>query len=500
MRSTRAIALSAVLGLASFFAPAAVRAERALDVWMSWQKAYSAEEMLSNILSSGAVIASPSLEPDYRFHWVRDGALTLDVVRELKERSASPVERERALRLLWAFAEFSRRNQLTPNPSGPADGLGLGEPKFHLDGSAYNAPWGRPQNDGPALRASTLIRFAHRLLDQGREADVRARLYDPTLPSGTVIKADLEFVSHQWRAPSFDLWEEVSGTHFYTRLVQRAALVKGAALATRLGDFGAAHWYRSQAKAIEDQLSRHWDSRRQQITATLDRNDGIDYKSSGLDIAVVLAVLHADSRGIGQGYDLRSRSREPAAYTVHDPRVLATAQKIDEAFHHIYRINSRTTDGEGLQLGTAIGRYPEDRYSGVSTSSQGNPWFLATTAMAELCYRVANAIERDHFVKVTAASARFFNPIPAISLLGGVQSGETLRQGRDARFSALVRGLREKGDAYMRRVRLHADPRGPLSEQFNRDSGYMQSAEELTWSHAALLTSAWARSASVASE
>src|SRR5688500_16671266 len=30
----------------------------------------------------------------------------------------------------------------------------LGEPKFQADGSAFNDPWGRPQNDGPAIRAT----------------------------------------------------------------------------------------------------------------------------------------------------------------------------------------------------------------------------------------------------------------------------------------------------------------------------------------------------------
>ena len=34
---------------------------------------------------------------------------------------------------------------------------GLGEPKINIDGSPYNEPWGRPQNDGPALRGINMI-------------------------------------------------------------------------------------------------------------------------------------------------------------------------------------------------------------------------------------------------------------------------------------------------------------------------------------------------------
>lgn len=461
--------------------------DRALDVWLGWQSGQSRAGMLKNVLPTGAVIASPSTSPDYRFHWVRDGAITMDTIRELRGRSSDAIEQARLLQLLWSYAEFSRRNQLTPNPSGPADGLGMGEPKFNLDGSAYNEPWGRPQNDGPALRASTLIRLAHELIDQGREAEVRERLYNPHQKWSTVIKSDLEFVSHHWRDSSFDLWEEVRGAHFYTRLVQRRALLEGAGLAERLGDEPAARWYRSQASLLESALSRHWDTHRQQIDATRDRDEGINYKSSGLDVAVILGVLHATPRG------LSGDSSEDLFFQASDPRVLATVQKIEEAFRTIYPINSRPTDPEGLPMGTAIGRYPEDRYSGESTSSQGNPWFLATAALAEHSYRTASELKRARLLTITATSARFYNRLPAVMLLGGVRASDKLRMGRDPRFTAIIRGLQERGDALLRRIKYHGDPSGELSEQFNRDNGYMQSARALTWSHAGLLTAVWAR-------
>lgn len=35
-----------------------------------------------------------------------------------------------------------------------------------------------------------------------------------------VIKADLDFVATNWNSSGFDLWEEVYGAHFYTRLVR----------------------------------------------------------------------------------------------------------------------------------------------------------------------------------------------------------------------------------------------------------------------------------------
>lgn len=51
--------------------------------------------------------------------------------------------------------------QTVSNPSGDLSdgGLGLGEPHFLVDMTAYTGSWGRPQRDGPALRATALIDF-----------------------------------------------------------------------------------------------------------------------------------------------------------------------------------------------------------------------------------------------------------------------------------------------------------------------------------------------------
>ena len=42
----------------------------------------------------------------------------------------------------------------------------------------------------------------------------------------------------------------------------------------------------------------------------------------------------------------------------------------------------------------------------------------------------------------------------------------------------------------LRRVRYHAGGDGSLSEEFNRETGMMESASNLTWSYAALLSAA----------
>jgi glucoamylase len=56
--------------------------------------------------------------------------------------------------------------QTVSNPSGDLSdgGLGLGEPKFNIDETAFTGAWGRPQRDGPALRATALIDFGEWLI------------------------------------------------------------------------------------------------------------------------------------------------------------------------------------------------------------------------------------------------------------------------------------------------------------------------------------------------
>jgi glucoamylase len=377
-----------------------------LDAWIASERPIALQKLKASISppgsAKGAVVASP--DSIYYFHWVRDAALSLDALQ--REVPASTT--------LFDFARFSRLNQLTETRSGDRS---LGEPKFFVDGSAYWGDWGRPQDDSPASRALTLIRFARSLLSQNRIEEVR-QLYDGKLPTSSVIKADLEYVSKHWRETSFDLWEEVRGLHFYTQMVQRRSLIEGAALARQLGDDGAADWYARQSREMESSISEFWNGNLKVIVPTRHRDAGIDYKNSGLDSAVVLGVLHA------LGTD--------RFFSPSDPRVVATIEAIEKSFQSLYPIN-RNKKADGI----AIGRYPEDRYVG------GNPWFLTTAALAEYYYR---------------------------------------------------RGLKERGDAYLSRIRFHADPDGSLSEQFDKFSGKMTSVNDLTWSYAAFLTAVQARS------
>ncbi len=57
--------------------------------------------------------------------------------------------------------------QTVSNPSGGLSSGGLGEPKFNVDQTAFTGAWGRPQRDGPALRATALITYSKWLINNG---------------------------------------------------------------------------------------------------------------------------------------------------------------------------------------------------------------------------------------------------------------------------------------------------------------------------------------------
>jgi glucoamylase len=438
-----------------------------LDAWLADERAIALQKMEANISPAGAVpgtvAASPSrANPDYWYNWRRDAALTMRRIVALYESSSDPAAKAKYLKMLTDYAAFVRREQTVPGPAG------IGEPKYGMDGKPFTGPWGRPQDDGPAEEAGTLIELARAFIQEGR-TDLAAALWGDAT-SG--IKADLEYVSHHWQKTSFGVWEEVKSHHLDTQVAQRDALREGAWLALELGDDGAADWYDAQAAAIDAALDRYWDAAKGYLDSSLDQDGGLQGKGSGLDSAVILAAIH---RLPVDGEALTADESE--AFSVTDPRILATDEALRSRFRTEYPINERPG-----APGVAIGRYPEDRYFG------GNPWPLLTAAFAQLDYMAAAEYIAGGKIAVTAADAGFWS-----DLLGrSVPAGTTWSSG-GAGFEAAIRALKADGDAELACVRLHANADGSLSEQMDRNSGYMTSARDLTWNYAALLSALSAR-------
>lgn len=373
----------------------------------------------------GAIIAAKTRSnPNYYYHWVRDAGITIESL--LKTYPMLSQSQKNILTKEFAdYLSFSSKIQNTYTLSD------LGEPKFNVDGSPFNDKWGRPQNDSPAMRAISLIDWANILISEGKISFVKANMYKSQMPALSPIKMDLEYVSHHWSDPSYDLWEEVKGTHFYTLMIERRALIEGADLANKLGDASAAVWYSQQAKEIEHVLQRFWDPEKGYIVETLDIVEGYTYKSSNLDVAVILGLIQG---GMDDGF-----------LDWDDPRVLATMKKTIDVFSDLYPIN-RDVKIPGI----AIGRYPEDKYNGANFNG-GNPWPLCTLAIAEGLYRYAHVLMIKN------------QPKKAEQVIA-------------------------MADQFIERVHYHAYKDGSLSEQMDKNTGFMTSAEDLTWNYAAMLS------------
>jgi glucoamylase len=384
-------------------------ANLSITQWSGQQQIYSTEKMLQNMAPArglpGATIASPEQAvTDYYYHWVRDSALTYMTVHRLYEESSGS-QKAMYLRRFLDFVDFSALIQTTSN---------LGKPKFEVNGQPYTAPWCEPQYDGPALRAITMMAFAQTLTKEGHGDIVRTKI----LP---VLTKDIAIVKSAWRNTSCDLWEEIYGDHFYTRMVQRRAMFEAEKIANLINqDAGS---LQSEVQAISAEILKHWDAQKGYFVATLNRTDGLSYKTSNLDASIVLAVLH--------GYT------DDGFLPLLDARVASSVQAVLHGFT-FYGVN-KTCQG----LGPAIGRYPEDVYFG------GNPWVLLTAATSQYFYRAYL---------------------------------EAIEKGDKSASLYLVQAEQE-----LARVKYHAPNDGAFAEQIDRNTGYMISARDLTWSHTEVL-------------
>ena len=445
-----------------------------LDGWLALERGIALQKMEANIsppgAAPGAVAASPSHhDPDYFFHWRRDAALTMQEVVTLYSQASDPDEKAHFFKMLTDYASFVRKTQAAASLTG------LGEPKFNMDGSPFNGPWGRPQDDAPAEEASTLIYFASVVLKEGNK-DLAVQLYGNFVGGA---KGDLEYVSHHWGETSFDVWEEVKAHHFDSETAQRASLLEGAWLASQLKDEGAPQWYRAQAAQLTTEMGRHWDPEKGYLVSALDQDGGLQGKNSGLDSAVILAAIHR--RPIDE--QIMSPA-DAASFSVTDKRVLATAQALKVRFKAEYAINGRP--GEP---GVAIGRYPEDNYFG------GNPWALLTAAFAQLNYMAGSEYIRRGEITVEVEDLSFFRDLlPNEADKSALRSGLVLKKGEPL-FEKIIDGLKILGDSFMAEVRAHANPDGSLSEQIDKNSGAMTSAKDLTWNYASVLSALQARDA-----
>ncbi len=231
--------------------------------------------------------------------------------------------------------------QTVSNPSGtflPA-GLGLGEPKFQVDGARFNGAWGRPQRDGPALRAISLMTYSKWLIQCGQSSKAKTIIWP-------IIANDLSYVGEYWNQTGFDLWEETLGSSFFTIQNQYRALVEGAQLAQtlRVTCTGCI-----QAPELLCFLQSFWNGN---FTVS---NINIDNGRTGLDGNSILGSISI--------FDIDAECDSPSLQPCHS-KSLANFKVLIDTFRETYTINNGIPKGQGI----AVGRYAEDIYQG------GNPW------------------------------------------------------------------------------------------------------------------------------
>ncbi|KAL1408244.1 glycoside hydrolase 15 protein [Vanrija albida] len=472
-----------------------------LDRWVRVEQRVAWTRTLDNIgaaagASDGIVVASPSKGetsdvPNYFFTWTRDSALTVSsllpalvpdaYLRPWEDSNTTAARKENRTNppvedVLRSYVHAEEMIQAQSNPSGDLWTGGLSEPKFNVDYSPYTGDWGRPQRDGPALRALSLIPYANYLLDRGTKEDVEyvtTHLYNPKayrVAARSVIKNDLEEVSNTWNRPGFDLWEELNGYHLWGEAVTRRALQAGAKLAYRLGDGGAGAFYASQAKLIEGGLPRYFSNWDQVWLANFPPSRA----RSGLDSATLLSAIHAGSRGVDD---------EPYELSPAHATVLGTVQAYIKSFDGLYEVNA----GRNWTEGWLVGRYAEDVYDGVG-ESQGHPWFICTHSVAHVLLLAHNSFVDAGRIPLDSHTQAFWNDL--------LRVGDTPAEGSwtagSGEFARATNALSDTAEAFMEKASLHV-AKGRMSEQIDRDTGAQRGAHDLTWSYASFLDLARAR-------
>ncbi len=425
--------------------------------------------------------------------WVRDGALmTNELLRQLSggydlpllEKSGGFTPPPPSADRDWIIKQFKGYMEFTRKTQDDAGLDNLGEPRFDFSGKKYQGPWGRPQNDGPALRALTLIGFSRWLiLSQSPEAEsLLPQLYkaEPFDKLTSLVKRDLEYVSKHLNDRSVEIWEESSGHHFYALLVQAQALMEGADLARRLKDPGAAQVYQKAAEQALSMLETFKNKDRNQIDVSHDHQEKYP-KPSELDVQVILAANHTTRAYNG-----------PRDFLVTDPWFLSTVDQIEKRSQDRFEINKKVTqDSEGHKLGPLIFRYEEDKYNGSPDEANrytgGHPWVLATAGVGEFYFNVARQMQRDGKITVNEIDQNFFK-----SLLGRDLTNSVVDQSQPL-FTEIRTALIEKGKTFAYRIFHHLDGDGSFSEMINGTTGNPESIPELGWSDASVysMLTAW---------
>lgn len=391
------------------------------------------------IEGQGGVVAAPDCDTgaggSYVYAWMRDSALTMRTLWNTNNDRAFTVAKMKKY-VNWVIKEHQ---------STTTTGIDVRtEPKMMLPnpGVVFTSPWCRPQNDGPGLQATSLILLGNYLLDNGETDFVKQYLWTGSSAyNGGAIKFDLEYVANNFRSDSCDLWEEIhSSDLFWNRYTMRFALIRGTEFANRMGDTGAADWYKKKALELTGELMKHWDGK-------------IVFEDANrkLDTAVFIAL--------NEGYNNDDLLTPSSKY------VASSIIEFNNYFQNAYVINQYDS-ARGIP-GILYGRYQGDVYH------NGGAWVLNTAALAQSYYNSGI----DVFERLKALPDN--EAMDFWSKLIGTKPGN---------ISEFGKAMLTLGDGVLFRIRAHVEGGDfHLPEQLDRNTGSYLSAKDLTWSYAEVL-------------
>ncbi|KAL1572463.1 Glucan 1,4-alpha-glucosidase [Candida albicans] len=493
------------------------------DDWLVFQKQVCLKSILNNIggdftidnkdLLPGVVIASPSTSnPDYYYQWTRDSAIIINIlIDHLSQTPLHLINKNSTSSLVYIIESYIFNTQVLqqlPNLSGNVDNLeNLGEPKFHVNLTAFNESWGRPQRDGPGLRSIAIMNYLSLLNNtQHQPSFSNLTMNDTSKIYHDIIKPDLKYSIEFWQFEGFDLWEEIKGIHFFTSLVQLKSLTMGLKFAQFYNDSFEfrldimnsiellTKYIELESGFINNEDSDGDEDNEQQLLSKsyIISSPKLFYAKSrsGLDIASILAVLytHNNNNGDGDGND-------DFPFDVDNGLVLTTLRYLIQDMTLRYPINFQ----DNFQ-GVALGRYPEDIYDGYG-KSEGNPWFISTATASELIYRLIYKLKSNNQAIIIDQKniefyKEFIHSVSATEISNNELKFEAHINGHpmmiinkdDKLYDELINKLFHYADGFLKVVQKHVDNNGDMNEQFNKYIGFMQGAEKLTWSYGAVFT------------
>lgn len=300
--------------------------------------------------NKGMIIASPSVSPPYQYHWVRDASLVMRVIIDYYNTT----KEDKYFKFIINYLENCHIIQNLDTISG------LGEPKININKTPFNKEWGRPQNDGPAIRGLNMIK----LIDIFRgEYDNIIKMF--ILP---ILEKDINYILNNYNKICFDLWEEIKGWHFYTRILQLKFIKEFINLDDNIK---SKLNYQGNIKNIYNDLlincKHHIGGK--QIISSFDKNGNINKYN---DSSILLAFCHIN-------FDEDIMKIFPDKYILNNINDLITY------FRSKYNIND-------LNM---IGRYKNDKYY------DGHIWIICTLGMVQVYLYFYNKNKNNFYYNIS---------------------------------------------------------------------------------------------------